>query len=133
MTEELNLFPMDGELPLKTQGFKVSSLKNLPEVIVLYVGDTVCASKTPAMTCFSTSPFKQNPERWGQGQGGEKGESCFWWYFACTEKKLHSHTQAAPSSCVLLHKHNSVHVGIHWLKYMQKAVLGTASLCFTHE
>lgn len=41
--------------------------------------------------------------------------------------------KAAPSLCVLLHKHNSVHAGIHWLKHMQKAVLGTASLCFTHE
>lgn len=92
----------------------------------------VCASTTLAMTCFSTSLFKQNPERWGQG-GGKEEESCLWWYFTCTEEKLPSHTQAAPSLCVLLHKHNCVHAGIHWLKYMQKAVLGTASLCFTHE
>lgn len=92
----------------------------------------VCASTTPAMTCFSTSPFKQNPERWGQGWG-EEGESCLWSFFACTDEKLHSHTQPVPGLCVLLHKHNSVHAGIHWLKYMQKVVLGTASLCFTHE
>lgn len=76
--------------------------------------------------------IQAEPRKMGAGWGKGRGE-LFVVDFACTEEKLHSHTQAAPSLCVLLHKHNSEHAGIHWLKYMQKAVLGTASLCFTHE
>lgn len=86
----------------------------------------VCANRIHAMTCFSTSPFKQNPERcWGGAVCGD---------VLLLSLRSYTHIpQAAPSLCVLLHKHNSVHAGIHWLKHMQKAVLGTASLCFTHE
>lgn len=77
MTEELNLFPMDGELPLKTHGFKVSScLKNLPEVIVLYVGDTVtCLCKQNSChDQFLYFSIQAEPEKMRAGWGGGRGE-----------------------------------------------------------
>lgn len=102
--------------------------EHLLEVVVLYVGDAApCLCKQNSChDLFLYFSIQAEPRKMLGGA-------------VCGDVlllSLRSYThipQAAPSLCVLLHKHNSVHAGIHWLKHMQKAVLGTASLCFTHE
>lgn len=85
----------------------------------------VCAKRIHALTCSSTSPFNQKDPRGG-------GVVCDVVLLILLSSYIHI-APAAPSLCVLPLKHNREHEGIHWLVHMQKAVLGTASLCFTHE
>lgn len=102
--------------------------EHLLEVVVLYVGDAVpCLCKQNSChDLFLHFSVQVEPRKM------QRGAVCGGVLLISLRSYIHI-PQAAPSLSVLLHKHNSVQAGIHWLKHMQKAVLGTASLCFTHE